>query len=763
LSLASAVSVATAASPVASSVDTPFAAAATARMNNPNRPVPWWVEIGRKPDSFYRSDEGRRMAENILSWQDAATGGWPLMNTTREPFTGDESKAGPWGRRAALIKATVNEMRFLARAHRATEDERFRTAVLAGLEFILAAQYPSGGWPHSYPPRATDYSRFATFNDDLLPDLMSLLHEVGNTREFVLVGPEARARARAAFERGLEFVLRTQIMVDGRPTGWAQQYDPDTLEPRPARAFEPVAISGGESASVLRMLMELPKPSPAVIAAVEAGVQWYRDAQIDGLRVIHGDGDRIAVADPTAPPVWARFYEIGTGRPIFAGRDGVIRYALAEIEQERRNGYAWYNHHGTALFARHAEWRYARAWDAQPPTNTDESKVGDLPLPPLLVTSDGSPVRTVEEWENTRRPEIMRLVEQHQHGVTPSTPVRTTFDVIERDAPALDGLARRTQARIRFPDHPDGPVVRVLLNLPKGADGPVPTILHLSFSPNVLMQDEPGIDEGTAWSGTLKAPIPDRDAINLGLFDTRCFLERGYGVALVYYGDVYPDFNHGHTLGVHRLFPAPPDTGAPDRWGAIGAWAWGLSRVMDYLQTEPGVDGTRVALSGFSRLGKTVLWAGAQDRRFAMVIPLLSGEGGAASSRRFYGETVADLTNPSRYPYWFAPRYADYAFDVASLPVDGHMLLALIAPRPILQVVGSEDTWSDPRGEFVTARAASEVWRLYGKTGLQADDFPPLDTLVTGDMGFLVHDGGHKALPIDYRAMADFMDLHFRR
>jgi len=336
--------------------DADLAAAAKARETNPNRPVPWWPETAKKPDSFYASDEGRRMAENILSWQDQGTG-WPLMNTTREPFTGDISKAGPWGMKAALIKATVNEMRFLARGYRVTKDARYKQAVLGGLNFILAAQHPSGGWPHSFPLRMNDYSHYATFNDDMMPDLMTFLQEVVASPDFELVGPENRTKARAANDKGVDFILKTQLRTQGRLTAWAQQYDEVTFEPKPARVFEPVAISGGESASVLYYLMSIETPSPQVVAAIEAGVQWYRDAQIDGLRLTQTKEDRVVTPDSAAPPIWARFYDIQSGRPIFVGRDGVIRERLADIDQERRGGYAWYNYNGTGVFKRYAVWK----------------------------------------------------------------------------------------------------------------------------------------------------------------------------------------------------------------------------------------------------------------------------------------------------------------------------------------------------------------------------------------------------------------------
>jgi PelA/Pel-15E family pectate lyase len=325
-----------------------------------NYPVNWWPRIQSQPDSWYRSDEGRSAADNALSWQ-AESGGWPLMVTINEPWTGDETAIGPWGRRGALIKATVNELRLLARGYRVTKDERYRKAVERGLAFILRAQYPTGGWPHSYPVFTNPYDHFSTFNDDEIPDLMRLVREAATEKDFAWLDAKQRQAAQASFDRGVKFILDTQQIVNGKRTVWCQQYDDKVNECRSARKFEPVALSGSESAGALLLLMSIDKPSAEIAAAIRAGADWYEAAKIKGVRIERTDSDRIAHDDPSAPPLWARFYEISSGRPIFAGRDGVIKYRLSEIEQERRGGYAWYGSWGEPVLAEYKKWKERNA------------------------------------------------------------------------------------------------------------------------------------------------------------------------------------------------------------------------------------------------------------------------------------------------------------------------------------------------------------------------------------------------------------------
>lgn len=384
----------------------------------------------------------------------------------------------------------------------------------------------------------------------------------------------------------------------------------------------------------------------------------------------------------------------------------------------------------------------------QPPatTNIDEAKVGTYTLPELMRLPNGGTVTDAETWVRERRPQILDLFEQHQFGRTPATNLKPRVELVERDGTGVGGLAKRNQVRLALGEGAEAVKIRVVLYTPAKATAKVPVLLHIGFSPNVLVFDEPGIDEGLAWDGRNKVRVPDRKALSLPGFDARPFIEKGYGVAHVYYGDIEPDFDGGAALGVRKFLGGVGNPRKADEWGAIGAWSWGLSRIVDWLQTESGVDGTRIAVSGASRLGKATLWAAAQDPRFTLVLPIISGESGAAISRRNFGETIADIASPKRYHYWFAPRYQGYGADVSKLPVDAHMLLALIAPRPMLLVNGDDDTWSDWKGEEVAMDAARPAYALFGRQN---------------DLQNFTHKGGHKLLPEDLTAMANFMQRQF--
>jgi (4-O-methyl)-D-glucuronate---lignin esterase len=396
------------------------------------------------------------------------------------------------------------------------------------------------------------------------------------------------------------------------------------------------------------------------------------------------------------------------------------------------------------------------------PVNYDEALVGSYTLPEALVLADGKPVRDAKTWSQKRRPELVRLFEENQFGRTPGRPASMSFDVFDKGTPALDGKALRRQVTVYFSADKNGPRMDLLIYLPAAARKPVPVLLNLSFAANSSMVDDPGIKPGEIWNREKKR-VPAPKTSNFGRLNVGPLLDSGFGVATVYYGDIDPDFEGGLPFGVRQLYLKPGQKEpAPDEWGAISAWAWGLSRALDYLETDKGVDARRVAIFGVSRLGKTVLWAGAHDPRFALVIASCSGEGGAAISRRSYGETIKHLVAPTRYPYQFAANYQKYGDHVDQFPVDAHLLIALIAPRPLLLQTGDTDFWSDPKGEFLAAVAAGPVYRLLGRQALGTDQMPAPGQPILHTLGYYEHAGGHGTIPSDWEQFIKFMQMHLR-
>jgi hypothetical protein len=394
------------------------------------------------------------------------------------------------------------------------------------------------------------------------------------------------------------------------------------------------------------------------------------------------------------------------------------------------------------------------------PVNYDEAQVGTYTLPDPLRLMNGKPVRDAKTWYGKRRPEIVRLFEENQFGRSPARPEGMAFDVFDKGTPAFDGKAIRKQVTIYFSAAKDGPRMDLLVYVPAKATKPVPLLLNIGFSANSVTVNDPGVKEGEVWNRE-KKKVPAKQGLAIGKVNVVPFLDAGYGFATVYYGDIDPDFEGGIPYGVRSLYLKPGQTQpAPDEWGAIAAWGWGLSRALDYLETDSTVDAKRVAIFGASRLGKTVVWAGARDTRFAAVIACCSGEGGAALSRRNYGETIAHLTAPSRFPYQFCANYAKFAQHVDQFPVDANLLVSLMAPRPLLLQTGDKDFWSDPKGEFLAAESAGKVYALLGKEGLGTDQWPAAGTPVMHTLGYYMHAGGHGTIPSDWNQFLAFLQMH---
>ena len=307
---------------------------------------------------WFQSEEGRRIADNVLTWQ-TLHGGWPKnRDTASEPFEGkSEDLHGTFDN-----SATINELRFLARAFRATNEPRYQQAFLKGLSHILEAQYPNGGWPQFYP-LSKGYHRHITFNDNAMVRILELLRDVSESSDYGFVETGYRTKAEAAVTKGIDCILRTQIKQNGKLTAWCAQHNEKTLAPAWARSYEPPSLSGAESVGVVRFLMSVEEPTPAIIAAVEGSVEWFRSVAIHGIRLetftdAAGQDDKRVVADPDAGPIWARFYEIGSNRPIFLDRDSVVRYSFSEIGQERRTGYAYYGGWAAKLLTdAYPQWR----------------------------------------------------------------------------------------------------------------------------------------------------------------------------------------------------------------------------------------------------------------------------------------------------------------------------------------------------------------------------------------------------------------------
>jgi hypothetical protein len=398
--------------------------------------------------------------------------------------------------------------------------------------------------------------------------------------------------------------------------------------------------------------------------------------------------------------------------------------------------------------------------------NIDEAKVPTYTLPDVLKMPDGKVVSTSNEWTTKQRPYIYHLYEENQFGRYPVKKTEIRFRLLETDTTALQGIATRKQIRIYLHPVDTTMYTDVLLYIPHTAKGPPPVFTGYNFGGNHTIYPDKEILLTRSWissrgRGAVNNHVTEASrGIDSAQWQLREILAHGFALATAYYGDIEPDTADGWKTGIRSTLKEVLSI-QPQEWSAMGAWAWGLSRIYDYLQKDKDIDATKAALIGHSRLGKAALWAGASDTRFALIVSNESGEGGAALSKRWYGETVQIIT--TKFPHWFGSRYATYGDNTNALPIDGHMLLSLIAPRPLYVASAVEDTWSDPKGEFLSAREAGKVYALFGKKGIEVDSLPTLHHPVGNTVKYHIRAGKHNVTLYDWQQYLLFAKEQFTK
>lgn len=400
-----------------------------------------------------------------------------------------------------------------------------------------------------------------------------------------------------------------------------------------------------------------------------------------------------------------------------------------------------------------------------------QAPVSELPppaeLPPLvqfpnlLEMREGQRITSKRAWERERRPELRRLFQHYMYGYFPGKPERVRATIDREDREALGGKATLKEVSVYYVPEGVSPI-HLLTVVPNRRKGPVPAFLGLSFRGNQTLLNDPQIRISDAWSRSTAANRATEEArgSQVDVWNIEKSVDRGYAVAVFYYGDVVPD-DPALAAQAFAKFRKPGAARDPHDWGAVAAWAWGLQRSLDYLLTDRSIDGKRIAAVGHSRNGKAALVAAAFDDRFAMAIPLQAGCGGTAPSRGKVGESVKAIND--HFPHWFAETFRQFNEQPERLPFDQHSLVALMAPRPVLLSNAREDTWANPAGQFEVLRAADPVYRLLGVEGLATTEMPPLRKLVDSRLGYFIRPGKHSMTTEDWGAFLDYADRNLRR
>ncbi|MCA9129470.1 MAG: acetylxylan esterase [Planctomycetales bacterium] len=407
----------------------------------------------------------------------------------------------------------------------------------------------------------------------------------------------------------------------------------------------------------------------------------------------------------------------------------------------------------------------AAAQDTSHGRNYDESKVIEYQLPDPLLSKDGHSIVDPHSWRD-RRDETMDDFRDLMYGHTPELPWHMRATVNAERTDAVGGLATRTLINLQFFDDPQSPSIDLMLYVPNGISHPVGVLLGLNFNGNASVEADPAIPITQKWMRPKPGVVVDNVATeairgaNASRWPIAIALSQGFAVATLYYGDIEPDHIAGWRDGIRGYVAALEGRTElrDNEWGAIGAWAWGLSRAVDYLETLPQIDSQRIAVFGHSRLGKTALWAGAQDERFAVVISNNSGEGGASLARRNFGENIAYSIAHASWRY--CKRFHNYIDRETELPFDQHMLIAMMAPRPVYIASATNDLLADPKGEFLSAVHAEPVYRLWGYAGLGTANWPTPDHSIGDRIGYHLRTGEHDITDFDWQQYVSFCVRH---
>ena len=403
-------------------------------------------------------------------------------------------------------------------------------------------------------------------------------------------------------------------------------------------------------------------------------------------------------------------------------------------------------------------WSFAQRRDV----NYDESKVPQYVLPDVLLCSDGQKVTTAEQWEKKRRPEILEMFASQMYGRTPQEKINVRYETLTENPNDMGGRATSRQVKFIFSNGSKQIEAILLMYIPNKPKGKVPVFVGYNFNGNHSTVVDSTILYSPVFSLVKEPGHPDwvRGSQN-SRWSYDKIIDRGYAVATMCYHDIFPDVEGLKDHSIVSLFSDyNPDTNAPDEWQAIGAWAWGSSRIVDYIETIDRFDKDKIIIMGHSRQGKAALWAGAQDSRFRIVIANDAGCGGTALSKRVFGETVAIVS--SIKPAWFCPAFNQYRNNEANLPFDQHQLITLMAPRKVYVASAEEDLWADPKGEFLSAYHAGAVFKLYGLSTIESDVMPGLHQPIMKDIGYHIRSGVHDVVEYDWERFMDFADKHLK-